>query len=104
MGASSQTGVLPTGKLDSAPANTVTVFNADTYEIFPGHRADFVVALSGTGRSAGIGQVRWLEKLGLHLSGWIKIFTGNGIANPMDIFFEGIELTTPIDSLILLRL
>jgi hypothetical protein len=31
-------------------------------------------------------------------------FTGNGIANRMDIFFEGIDLTMHIDSLILLRL
>jgi len=29
---------------------------------------------------------------------------GNGIANRMDIFFEGIDLTMHIDSLILLRL
>jgi hypothetical protein len=34
----------------------------------------------------------------------VRIFTGNGIANRMDIFFEGINLTTRTDSLILPRL
>jgi hypothetical protein len=32
------------------------------------------------------------------------ISTGKGFANRMDIFFEGIDLTMHIDSLILLRL
>jgi len=39
-------------------------------------------------------------------AGWTanETFTGNGIANWMDIFFKGIDLTMHIDSLILLRL
>ena len=54
----------------------------------------------GPDRAERDGGTAWLAAVAVA----IKFFTGNGIANPVDIFFEGIELTMPIDSLILLRL